>query len=361
VEPGELFVKKYIRVKYAQQDNQGVLIGTLPSRALEKAMAGAGLLAQIVIDKYVDHLPLHRQMQRFERSGVKLAYSTLTDRVSSTCKLIEPLYKALKKQVVHSRYLHVDETPIKVLDKDKKGQTHRGYYWVYQNSMDKLVLFDYQPGRGREGPAGVLHNFKGYLQTDGYTAYDVFDRTDGITLMHCMAHARRMFNEAMDNDQHRASHALNEIQKLYSIERRCREQGFNHQQIREVRVEESVPLLASLGNWMKDQYMQVAPKSPLGKALAYSIERWSRLCIYTSDGMLNIDNNPVVNSIRPVAVGRKNYLFCGSHEAAQRSAMLYSLLGTCKLQGDRTVPVVAKCSSSHRRSSHQQSRRTYST
>jgi transposase len=165
------------------------------------------------------------------------------------------------------------------------------------------------------------------------TAYDVFDRTEGITLLHCMAHARRMFNEALDNDQQRAAYALNEIQKLYSIERRCREQGLNHQQILEVRVEESVPLLASLGNWMKDQYMQVAPKSPVGKALAYSIERWSRLCVYTSDGMLNIDNNPVENSIRPVAVGRKNYLFCGSHEAAQRSAMLYSLLGTCKLHG----------------------------
>ena len=332
-EPGELFVKKYVRPKYAKPDDEGVLIGKLPSRPLEKAMAGSGLLAQIVIDKYVDHLPLYRQMQRFERSGVKLSYSTLTDWVSSTCKLIEPLYEALKKEVLKSAYLHADETPIKVLDKDKKGQTHRGYYWVYQNSMKKIVLFDYQQGRGREGPVSVLENFQGYLQTDGYSAYEIFDRQSGITLMHCMAHARRMFNEALDNDEARASYAMNEIQKLYAIERNCREQNLSVDEIKTVRQQQSLPILTALGEWMKKQYMQVTPKSTIGKALAYSIERWERLSIYTENGMLNIDNNPVENSIRPVAVGRKNYLFAGSHEAAQRSAMLYSLLGTCKMHG----------------------------
>lgn len=332
-EPGELFVKKYVRIKYAKPDGEGVLIGKLPSRPLEKAMAGPGLLAQIVIDKYVDHLPLHRQMQRFERNSVKLPYSTLTDWVSATCKLIEPLYEALKKQVLKSCYLHVDETPIKVLDKDKKGQTHRGYYWVYQNSIEKIVLFDYREGRGREGPVSVLENFQGYLQTDGYNAYEIFDKRSGITLLHCMAHARRMFHDALDNDEARASYALEQIGQLYTIERICREQQLNDAETAEVRRQKSIPILESLAKWMKEQYMQVAPKSSIGKALAYSIERWRRLSIYTENGMLNIDNNPVENSIRPVAVGRKNYLFCGSHEAAQRSAMLYSLLGTCKMHG----------------------------
>ena len=330
-EPGELYVKKYVRRKYAMPQGEGVLIGRLPSRPLEKAMAGAGLLAQIVIDKYVDHLPLHRQMQRFERSGVKLPYSTLTDWISGTCKLITPLYEALKQQVLQSSYLHADETPIKVLDKDKKGQTHRGYYWVYQNSLEKLVLFDYREGRGREGPVEVLENFRGYLQTDGYAAYEIFDGYTGITLMHCMAHARRMFHEALQNDEVRASYALEQIGHLYTIERICKERQLNYAETKEVRRQKSVPLLQSLGKWMKDQYVQVTPKSSIGKALAYSIERWERLSVYTSNGMLNIDNNPVENSIRPVAVGRRNYLFCGSHEAAQRSAMLYSLLGTCKM------------------------------
>jgi transposase len=331
-QPGELFVKKYIRHKYAKQNNEGVLIGGLPVRPLEKAMAGEGLLAQIVIDKYVDHLPLYRQMQRFERGGLKLAYSTLTDWVSGTCQLIEPLYEALKKQALKTAYLHVDETPIKVLSKEKAGQTHRGYYWVYQNSIDKIVFFDYQEGRGREGPLGILQNFSGYLQSDGYTVYDVFDSKPGITLMHCMAHARRMFNEALDNDEGRAAYAMQEIQKLYAIETECREQHLSFDEIKSVRQQKSLPMLVSLGQWMKQQYMQVTPKSTIGKALGYSIERWEKLSLYTDHGMLNIDNNPVENSIRPVALGRKNYLFAGSHEAARRSGMLYSLLGTCKMQ-----------------------------
>jgi transposase len=332
-EPGELFVKKYVRPKYAKSNNDGVLVGALPSRPLEKAMAGPGLLAQIIIDKYVDHLPLYRQMQRFERSGVKLPYSTLTDWVSASCKLITPLYEALKNQVLQSGYLHADETPIKVMDKDKKGQTHRGYYWVYQDSIRKLVFFDYQEGRGREGPSGILENFHGYLQTDGYGTYEAFDKEKGITLMHCMAHARRMFNEALNNDEARASHAMEQIQMLYAIERELRENNCSFDQRKAVRQERSVPVLEALGKWMKEQYMEVPPKSSIAKALAYSIERWNRLSLYCNDGMLNIDNNPVENSIRPVAIGRKNYLFAGSHEAAQRSAMLYSLLGTCKMHG----------------------------
>ena len=296
-------------------------------------MAGAGLLTQIVIDKYMDHLPLYRQMQRFERSGVKLPYSTLTEWVSATCKLIEPLYEALTREVLKSSYLHVDETPIKVLDKDKKGQTHRGYYWVYQNSLDKIVFFDYQEGRGREGPMHVLQHFTGYLQCDGYSAYEIFEKRSGITLLHCMAHARRMFHEALPNDEARASYALEHIGQLYAIERRIKEESLSEEQIKELRHEQSVPLLESLYKWIKEEYVQVTPKSAIAKALAYSIERWKRLSVYTTDGRLNIDNNPVENSIRPVAIGRKNYLFCGSHEAAQRSAMLYSLLGTCNLHG----------------------------
>lgn len=331
--PGELFVKKYIRPKYAKPAGEGVLIGMLPARPLEKAMAGEGLLAQIIIDKYVDHLPLYRQMQRFERNGLKLPYSTLTDWVSNTCKLIEPLFEALKRQVLQSDYLHADETPIKVMDKDKQGETHRGYYWVYHNSIDKIVFFDYQEGRGREGPAGILENFKGYLQTDGYAVYDGFDKQEHITLMHCMAHARRMFNEALGNDEQRAAYAMQQIQKLYAIERDCKEQNLCFEEIKAVRQLQSAPILNELGKWMKEQYMQVTPKSPIGKALAYSIERWDKLSLYTNDGMLNIDNNPVENSIRPIALGRKNYLFAGSHEAARRSGMLYSLLGTCKMHG----------------------------
>lgn len=285
-------------------------------------------------------LPLHRQMQRFERSGVKLPYSTFTDWIGASCTLIKPLHEALKNEVLQTAYLHADETSIKVLDKDKKGQTHRGYYWVYQNSIEKIVFFDYQEGRGREGPSGILVNFQGYLQSDGFNVYEILGKRKGIVLLHCMAHARRMFNEALPNDRVRAEHVLSQMQKLYAVERKCKEENLSFEQIKSVRQIESVPVLQELGQWMKEEYRksvakesEVTPKSAIGQALAYSVQRWETLSRYTENGMLKIDNNPVENSIRPVALGRKNYLFAGSHEAAQRSAMLYSLLGTCKLHG----------------------------
>lgn len=331
--PGELYVKQYKRAKYALPDQGGIVIGKLPSRPLEKALAGEGLLAQVVIDKYIDHLPLHRQMQRFERTGVKIAYSTLTDWVSSTCQLITPLFNALQAEILNCNYLHADETPIKVMDKDKKGETHRGFYWVYQDSINKTVLFDYQEGRGREGPLKMLENFTGYLQTDGYAAYNIFDKEANITHIHCMAHARRMFSEALENDYERASYALEEIQKLYVIERICKEQALNFEETKVVRGMKSAPILRDLGLWLQQQYVHVLPKSLIGKAIAYSLKRWQNLSGYVTYGRLKIDNNAVENSIRPVALGRKNYLFSGSHEAAKRSGMLYSLLGTCKMHG----------------------------
>jgi hypothetical protein len=251
--------------------------------------------------------------------------------VGKCCGLIEPLYHALVKRVLQSPYLHADETSIKVLDKDKKGATHRGYYWVYHNSSEGLLWFDYQQGRGREGPQQQLKGFTGFLQTDGYAVYDLFKETPGVTLLHCMAHARRKFFEAQQNDLPRAAYALEQIALLYQIERHAREQQLNESQVLALRQQKALPILEALGVWMKEQYVQVLPKSSIGNALGYSIQRWKELCIYTTNGSLNIDNNPVENSIRPVAIGRKNYLFAGSHEAAQRSAMLYSLLGTCKL------------------------------
>ncbi|MGK2862890.1 MAG: IS66 family transposase [Chitinophagaceae bacterium] len=332
-EPGKLFVNRYVRPKYVKPNNEGIIIAPMIDRPLPKAFVGPGLLAQIIIDKYVDHLPLYRQAERFKREGINLPYSTIGDWVKNGCALIDPLYGALEKLVVQSNYLHADESPIKVLDKDKKGQTHRGYYWVYHNSIEGLVLFDYREGRGREGPAAILKDFKGYLQTDGYAVYDFFKDKEGIVVLHCMAHARRMFYEARDNDKATAEYALEQIGLLYDMERKAREQQLDPAPLLQLRQQKAVPILESLGTWMKETYIKSLPKSAIGKALGYSISRWPELMIYTTDGKLNIDNNPVENSIRPVAIGRKNYLFAGSHEAAKRSAMLYSLMGTCKLHG----------------------------
>ena len=329
--PGNFYVRKIVRPKYARLNGEGIAIGTLPARIIDKGIAGPGLLAQIVIDKYVDHLPLYRQIERFKRAGITLPISTVTDWVSHCCKELQVLYEAHRKLVLDSGYLEGDETTIKVLDKDKKGKTHLGYYWVYRAPVENLVLFDYRQGRGGAGPKELLKNFKGYLQTDGYDVYDYFGTQNGITLVGCMAHARRYFDKALDSDKQRAEHVLALMQQLYAIERKAKEENLSYAQRYELRQHQAVPILNTLQQWMKDQYPSVPDKSPLAQAIHYSLRRWDKLCLYTTDGKLQIDNNLVENSIRPVAIGRKNYLFAGSHNAAQRAAMLYTLLGTCKI------------------------------
>ena len=329
--PGKLFVRQYIRPKYVDPTGERIAIGVLPVRPIEKGIAGPGLLAQIVIDKYVDHLPIYRQVQRFEREGMKLPISTLADWISGTCHLLEPLYEVHRKQVLNSDYLQADETPIKVLDKDKKGATHRGYHWVYHAPVNRLVLFDYREGRGREGPNECLRDFSGFLQTDGYAVYEDFDKRSNITLLHCMAHARRMFDQALDNDRQRAEYVLREMQKLYAVEQMGRDKSLSVQELHTLRQEQAVPVLENLKAWMIKTYPQVLPESTIGKAIGYSLKRWDKLSLYTTDARLQIDNNLVENAIRPVAIGRKNYLFAGSHNGARRAAMLYSFLGTCKI------------------------------
>ena len=329
--PGKLFVRQYLRSKYVNPLTGQIVIGELPVRPIDKGIAGPGLLAQIVIDKYVDHLPIYRQVQRFEREGMKLPISTLADWISGTCHLLEPLYEFHRKQVLNSDYLQADETPIKVLDKDKKGATHRGYHWVYHAPVNRLVLFDYREGRGREGPNECLYDFHGYLQTDGYAVYQDFDKRSNITLLHCMAHARRMFDQALDNDRQRAEHVLMEMQKLYAVEQVGRDKSLSLEELHALRQEQAVPVLKNIKAWMMDAYPQVLPESTIGKAIGYSLKRWDKLCLYTTDARLQIDNNLVENAIRPVAIGRKNYLFAGSHDGARRAAMLYSFLGTCKI------------------------------
>jgi transposase len=331
--PGKLFVRQYVRPKYARPDGEGIVIADLPARPIDKGIPGPGLLAQVIIDKYTDHLPIHRQIQRFEREGIKLPASTLTDWIGGTCSLLEPLYETHRKLVLGSHYLQADETPIKVLDKDKKGTTHRGFYWVYHAPEERLVLFDYREGRGREGPADCLQDFKGYLQTDGYSVYEDFDNKPGITLLHCMAHARRKFDEAKGNDLTRASYVLSQLQKLYALEQQARDQQSTPEEILQLRKENAIPVLEDLKAWMPENYKQVLPQSSIGQALHYSLQRWDKLCLYASNATLQIDNNLVENTIRPVAIGRKNYLFAGSHNGARRAAMLYSFLGTCKING----------------------------
>ena len=328
--PSRLFVRHYIRPKYARPDGEGIVVGQLPARPIEKGSAGPGLLALIPVEKYVDHLPLYRQIERYKREGINISDSTIGSWTAQIADLLNPLYQTLVSQVISQGYIQVDETPIKVLDRDKKGKTHQGYYWVYNAPMQNAVFYHYCKGRGREGPMKLLENYKGYLQTDGYSVYEWFAKKPDITHLSCMAHARRYFEKALSYDAEKAGQIMTLIQQLYAIEREAKETGLTTDQRKKLRLERSLPVMNKLGKLIAHYNKTALPKSPMGIALAYSIQRWDTLLNYLYDGCLEIDNNLVENAIRPNALGRKNYLFAGSHDAAQRAAIFYSIFGTCK-------------------------------
>jgi transposase len=329
--PGTFYVEKYIRPKYVFPQEDRIVIGELPTLPIPRGNAGAGLLAHLLISKFVDHLPFYRQVQQFKRQDIDIAESTISGWFTASCRLLEPLYDRLVARARGSSYLMADETPIPVQTRDKPGSTHKGYHWVYYAPLEKLVCFDYRKGRGREGPEEFLEKFRGMLQTDGYNAYNMYENKEGIILYGCMAHARRKFENSKDNDPQRAEYVLDHMRKLYMVEREARESNLSYDQRKELRMEQSLPVLKELEKWMKDQLPEVLPKSSIGQAIAYTLGLWNRLTRYVDNGQVEIDNNLIENSIRPVALGRKNYLFAGSHEAAQQAAMIYSFLGTCKI------------------------------
>jgi transposase len=331
-EAAVLKIRRIIRNKYALPNNEGVITGDLPTRPIDKCIAGPGLLAHIHVSKFVYHMPFYRQAQRLKTEHqVTIPRTTIDGWQTRTSNLVWPLYEELKRQVLGQGYIQLDETPIKVLDRRKKGTTHRGYYWVYHSPPEHIVFFDYQEGRGREGPRKLLTDFKGYLQTDGYKVYDWFGLQKDITLVGCWAHARRAIEKSLSDDRKRAEYVMQEIQKLYMVERKARELGLTPEQRHELRLDESLPILNVLGTWMAEQIRTTLPKSPFGKALIYSVSRWDNLMAYLKDGYLELDNNLVENAIRPNALGRRNHLFAGSHAGAQKAAMFYSFFGTCKM------------------------------
>ncbi|MDQ1149259.1 IS66 family transposase [Sphingobacterium zeae] len=329
-EPARFYIKRYIRYKYAAKDKSAVAIAELPERVIDKGIPGPSLLAMILTGKYQDHLPLYRQKQIFARENIQIASSTIEGWARQALEKLEPLYEQLVFQTKSQGYLQVDETPIKVLDSDKKGAAHQGYYWVYHAPLEGTVLFDYSPTRGGIAAVPMLGNFKGYLQTDGYTVYEKYGKKKEVTHLACWAHARREFEKALDNDKARAEKALLMIQKLYAIERKAKHENLSAEQIKELRLTESLPIINELGKWIFEEIKSTLPKSQIGKAMAYAYARWDALSAYLYDGNLHIDNNLIENAIRPVALGRKNYLFAGSHEAAQRAAMIYSFFASCK-------------------------------
>ena len=333
--PSKFYIKRIIRPKYVK-DNEDkteskVFIGSLPEFAIYKGIAGNSLVTQLLVQKFVDHLPYYRQQQIFKRENIKIDKSTINNWQLKIAELLSPLYQKMMMYVKRQGYLQVDETTIKVLDRQKKGKTHLGYYWVYYAVLQKVLIFNYQKGRGEKAPESMLKNFKGYLQTDGYAVYNKYGKKEGITHIACMAHARRYFDKALTNDKEKAEYVLLKIQELYKIEESAKTNKLDFEQTKELRLDQALPVFNELGEFLFDNLNTTLPKSPIGKAISYMLARWTSLMTYMYDGALNIDNNLVENSIRPTAIGRKNYLFAGSHSGAEKAAMFYTFFGTCKI------------------------------
>jgi transposase len=332
--PAEFYVKRYVRPKYARPNGGGVLMAALPDRVIDKGIPSEAVIAQMTVDKYVYALPLHRQIDKYRRLGVNIPASTASDWLIKGWRHLAPLWELLKLLVMNQKYLQADESPIKVLDRNHKNGIHQGYMWVYNAPADNLVLFDYRKGRDSRGPGEMLEDYVGILQTDGYSVYEkLFYGHPHIMLVYCMAHARRKFVDALKYDEKRAGHVLGRMQELYALEQRMRGQQVSWEERTVLRQKEAVPVLDELGEWLKKQVHEAVPSSPLGVAIRYALPRWAGLSAYAQHGQIEIDNNLAENSIRPLAIGRKNYLFAGSHQAAEMAAAMYSFMATCKKNG----------------------------
>lgn len=330
--PANMYVRRIVRPKYINTKTENICIGELPSLPIPKGIAGPILLAHIMVSKFIDHLPLYRQLQIFKRTKVDISSSTIGGWFTKTSELLIPLYKTLEKSILNNtNYLQVDESPIKVQDRDKKGALHQGYMWVVRNPVSGLVLFRYNKGRSKAVPESLFEHFNGTLQTDGYKVYKTFETKGDILLLGCMAHARRYFEKAKDNDYPKAKHVLGVMQQLYAIERKAKERAINTEILKRYRQLYALPILKKLKIWLKENQLKLMPKSAIATAINYTLNIFDNLCRYTEDGRFEIDNNKIENAIRPLAIGRKNYLFAGNHLAAQSYAMMYSFFATCKI------------------------------
>lgn len=330
--PPKLHINRIIRPKYiTKEDERGhqtQVIAPL-NRPIPKCIASAALLTMIFINKYIYHLPLYRTLKQIIQMGVPLPSSTLESWVKLAAELLRPLYALHRLYVFREIYQMIDESPIKVQDKDKPGACHQGYMWVRYAPLSKSALFEYYKSRSTKGPIDDLATFKGYVQTDGYSGYTHLASLQGITHLSCWAHARRYFDKALQNDHERASHVMKLIQLLYAIEALARESAMSHGQRHALRLDKSLPVINEIGQYIHQEKSNVTPLSPIGKAFEYCANRWISLQNYLDHGMLEIDSNLIENSIRPLALGRKNYLFAGSNEAAKDIAMFYSFFATC--------------------------------
>ena len=335
--PAQVKVIEHIRIKYACKScTEGVKTAALPKMPIPKSIATPGLLSEIIISKYQDHLPLYRQEKILQRMGIDITRATLSNWIIKCGDLLEPLIALLKDHIIKYHYIQADETTVQVLNEFARSNTCKSYMWIFKGGpSDKPgVIFEYNQTRAGSVAELFLRNFQGSLQTDAYAGYMQFKISLDIMLYLCWAHARRKFSDivkANKNKVGKAHMAINFIAKLYAIEKESREGKFTFEQRKKLRQDKSLPILNKFKVWLDDSAKTVPPKSPIGNAIDYTLRHWNELIKYINNGEVEIDNNNVENLIRPFGLGRRNWLFCGSPQGAKAGAIIYSLIQTCKL------------------------------
>jgi len=334
--PAQLSVVQHVRPKYACKPCQeNVKIAAMPTLLLPKSIATPELVAHVIISKYMDHLPLYRQEAIWQRIGVDMPRSSLCGWILKVAELCEPLIRLLKKEVIESDYIQADETTLQVLNEDGRADTAKSYMWIYKGGdmARPCVVFDYQETRGGYHAQTFLKGFNGYLQTDAYSGYNFTNQIEAIIALGCMAHARRPFAELakISKKTGLAIDAIKYFKRLYAIEKYARENNLSYHERYELRLQKAPPILDEFKIWLEKNLTKVPKQHKLGQGIQYVLRHWNELTHYLKDGRLEIDNNFVENLIRPLALGRKNWLFAGSPSGARAAAVFYSLLATCQM------------------------------
>jgi len=325
--PASLKVIEDVRLKYACDCT--VKTADKPAQPIEKSTAGASMLAHVLVSKFADHQPLHRQEKMFERQGVRISRKTMGGWLPPVAGLLDPLYQLAKKVLFQSKVIGTDDTGVKVLDR-KLPFARIGRIWPYLgDAHHPVVLYDFTPTRGRDGPANFLNGYKGYLQADAYCVYDAFFKpARGLTEVGCMMHMRRYFFKALDSDQQRMGKALHLIARLYAVEDRAK--GLMGEQRLELRKRLSAPVMAKLHKYLLEIRDEVLPKSPGSNAVRYALNQWEALMRFLEDGDLEIDNGATERANRDIAIGRTNWTFFGSDNGGKTAAVLLSFVAMCK-------------------------------
>jgi transposase len=325
--PASVKVIEDVRKKYACDCT--VKTADKLAQPIEKSTAGASMLAHIIVSKFADHQPLHRQEKMFERQGVRISRKTMGGWLAPVTELLNPLYQLARKVLFESKVIGTDDTGVKVLDR-KLPFARTGRIWPYLgDAHHPVVVLDYTPTRGRDGPAKFLNGYKGYLQADAYCVYDAFFKpARGLTEVGCMMHMRRYFFKALDSDQQRMGKALYLIARLYAVEDRAK--GFTGEERLALRERLSAPVMAKLHAYLLEIREEVLPKSPGAKAVRYALNQWEALTRFLEDGDLEIDNGATERANRDIAIGRGNWTFFGSDRGGKTAAVLMSFVAMCK-------------------------------